>query len=391
MATSPKALITPDVLVWAREESGYTRLEVAQKIKVDLEKLVSWEQGDKQPSMSQLRKIANIYKRPIGIFFLSTPPDRTIKMHDFRRLSSGDMQGESPQLRLEIRRAYQRRETALDLFEEIEEPPPILDKEIDISDNPEQAAQTIRTWLKLTYAEQISWKNPYKAFNWWRSAIESLGILAFQISGVEVSEMRGFSIHERPLPIIAVNIKDRPRGRIFTMLHELVHILLHEGGICSLHETLLRSNQEQHMEAFCNSVAGAIIVPREYLELESVVTKHSSGPAWSDEELKTLSTRYQASRETILRRLLIIGKTSEDFYQQKREEFIGEYESLEKEQEDQNIVVQPFQKTINSVGTSYTRLLIDGYNRGAINASTLSEALGIRLKHLNKLEQAVFS
>ena len=56
----------------------------------------------------------------------------------------------------------------------------------------------------------------------------------FQSITVELASMRGFSITEFPLPVIVVNRKDMLKARVFTMLHEFVHLLLHIGGTCDL-------------------------------------------------------------------------------------------------------------------------------------------------------------
>ena len=63
MAKSVKALITPEVLKWARERR--IKLEIdyaAKKLKVDPERLEAWENGTEQPTIAQLKKIAKLYK-----------------------------------------------------------------------------------------------------------------------------------------------------------------------------------------------------------------------------------------------------------------------------------------------------------------------------------------
>jgi Zn-dependent peptidase ImmA (M78 family) len=42
-------------------------------------------------------------------------------------------------------------------------------------------------------------------------------------------------------------------GRIFTLLHELAHIALNDGGICDLDDNL-RRNASAQIEAYCNRV-----------------------------------------------------------------------------------------------------------------------------------------
>ncbi len=139
---------------------------------------------------------------------------------------------QSPQLRFEIRRAYERREVALELYENLEESPPGFEFRADIAQDPEALAEQIRDLLHITYEAQVAWRTPHEALKAWRSALEEIGVLTFQASGIDIAEMRGFSISDRPLPVIVINGKDGPRGRIFYLAHEFVHILLDNGGLC---------------------------------------------------------------------------------------------------------------------------------------------------------------
>ena len=84
--------------------------------------------------------------------------------------------------------------------------------------------------LGVNYEPGKQWRDDRKAYNGWRRAIEGTGVLVFQAVGVGVREMRGFSIAEETLPVIAVNRKDRVHGRIFSLLHEFIHLLLTNRG-----------------------------------------------------------------------------------------------------------------------------------------------------------------
>ena len=65
-----------------------------------------------------------------------------------------------------------------------------------------------------------------------------------------LDEMRGLCIFHDKIPIIILNGKDTPNGRIFSLFHELTHLLLAESAICG-----------DDVEIFCNSVAGEFLVP----------------------------------------------------------------------------------------------------------------------------------
>ncbi|MEA2063087.1 MAG: XRE family transcriptional regulator, partial [Gemmatimonadota bacterium] len=358
MAKSVKALVEPELLVWARKSSGYSLEVVAKRISVKPERLESWETGKDKPTIKQLRKIGNVYKRPIAVFYLPTPPKDFAPMKDFRRLSRQIAGIESPQLRLEIRRAHDRRGIALELYEELEGELPIFSVKASLSDNPEDLAVKIRSSLGISYDNQLKFRNDYDALNRWRTALENIGVLTFQTTRVETSEMRGFSISDPPFPIIVLNNKDAVRGRIFTMLHEFVHIMLRDGGICDLGEYGL-SPEKQRVEVFCNRVAGETLVPGNYLNQEDLVLKKIRGADWLDEEIVELADQYHVSREVILRRLLINGYTTNQFYKRKIKEYEKEYEVLEKKPRkggpEQHVLA------ISRSGKSFVRLVLNNY------------------------------
>src|SRR6185295_8631137 len=104
------------------------------------------------------------------------------------------------------------------------------------AEDPEEVAARARQYLDITLERQERWRDKYEAFNAWREMLEQKGVLVFQVTDVSVSEMRGFSISEMPLPAVAANIKDAVNGRIFTILHEFVHLMVREAGLCDLVE-----------------------------------------------------------------------------------------------------------------------------------------------------------
>ena len=133
----------------------------------------------------------------------------------------------------------------------------------------------------------------------------------FQVSNVKVPEMRGFSISEYPFPVIGLNGSDSPRGRIFTLIHELVHIIRQQGGICDLHEAEVEANEP--LESYCNQTAAETLVPVSALLHERPVVENEPNPAWTDEKLQYLANRFMLSQEVVLRRLLTLGRATSAF------------------------------------------------------------------------------
>jgi Zn-dependent peptidase ImmA (M78 family)/DNA-binding XRE family transcriptional regulator len=380
-----EALVEPSLLRWARESAGLDSELAAKKAGVKPERLGSWEAGERRPTIVQLRKLAHIYRRPIAVFYLPEPPADIPAPRDFRRLP-GEVAGvESPELRYEIRRAVTRREIALELLSEEGEEALEFPLRARLSDDPDDLASRVRDALGVDLRTQYTWRGTYDPFNGWRAAIEEQGVLVLQMVDVDPAEARGFSISEMPLPAVVANIKDAPRGRTFTLLHELTHVILRQGGLCDLDDLASRPVDRLNVEKFCNRVAGAVLIPRDALLSERTVRQHGRDPAWTDEELRSLAQQFGASREAVLRRLLDLGRTNEDYYRERREGFLVEYEEARRRREAG--FAPPHQIALASAGPAFSGLVLSSYAHGNITASDVSDYLGIRLKHLARIEQ----
>lgn len=372
------AFIKPELLAWAREEAGLTPEIAARRAGLTIEKLLACEQGDAQLTLNQLRALSNAYKRPLAFFYLPQPPPRSAALRDFRRLPEAERNA-TPALRLEIRRARYRRQIALRLYDELREAPPQFAVTTNLEANTHEVAREIRALLGITQQQQYEFSNEYEAYGQFREAVEAQGVLVFQTNGVKLSEMRGFSITDTPLPVVVVNNKDIPRGKIFTMFHELTHIMLRSGGLCNLSE-------QQDMEVFCNMVAGAALVPQEWLLNEREVRGRGPQADWPEAVIKTLSNRYKASREVIIRRLLIAGYATQDFYLRKREEYRRE---AEEHTQSGGFSPPPHIKTLNSAGRTFVELVLNSYRQEIITPNDASDYLHIRMKYMGNLEKAV--
>ena len=124
-------------------------------------------------------------------FYLPRPPAAEEPVQDFRRIHGQTVGRSSPDLLLAIRRCRERREIALDLYEQLDAEPASLDLTVSLRDDPEAVAGRIRALLDVRFEEQRSWQEQYEAFREWRTRIESGGALAFQATDVEITERAG--------------------------------------------------------------------------------------------------------------------------------------------------------------------------------------------------------
>lgn len=388
MTARVEALARPELLRWGRAAAGLEVEDAARKVGVKPERLATWEAGERRPTIGQLRRLANAYKRPIAVFYLPKVPPIPDPPKDFRRLPGQIAETESPSLRLEIRKATLRRKAALNLMALEGRQPPEFDFSLSHHAEPETAGQEVRSWIGVSLATQFQWKGPYDALNGWREAIERLGILVTQMEGVESEEASGFSLAGRPLPIIVANVKDFPRRRVFTFLHELVHILLRDGGLCDLDDVTDRDPTRLAVERFCNAVAGAALIPRDALLGSSVVSEHErSNMSWGASELKELAGQFAVSEEVVLRRLLDLDRTTPAIYRTKREELIRIYDEIRRT--PKKGFSAPHQIAVATAGPTLAHLVLDGYAEGRITGSDASDFLGVRLKHFPKIQERI--
>ena len=389
MPRSTEALVEPDILAWARSSAGLSVEEAASSLQTKPERVAAWEGGEEHPSMAQLRRMAATYKRLLSDFYLPTPPEDAPLPHDFRRLPGEVAFRYSKALRYQLRLARQRRDLALDLATELDTEIPILSGRLRVNDDPEGIGTELRRLLGVTLETQRTWRDARTSYNAWRAAIERAGILVFQATGIAPGEMLGFSLPDRPLPVIGVNRKLHPNGRTFTLLHESVHVFLGQSSICDIEEGQLRPPEEQRTEVFCNAVAAAALVPRDALLSEGLVAAHPARPRdWSDDELGSLSRVFGVSNEVILRRLLTAGRTTQAFYATKRA-FWGSLIDSRAAPVDADTEYRRNmpQEVVSDLGRPFTRLVVDSYLNSYTSLADVSRHLGLRAQQVAKVRE----
>jgi len=382
---SLEGIVNPDLLIWAREASHLNRMEAAAHLgrSVTEAKLQAWEEGKAFPTITQLRKVARLYKRSIGVFFLRERPRVTPAPRDFRRVELSYQHTMSPALANGIRLAESKREAALDIYAQQDEEPPAFGIVADPAGAPEQIAQTMLAQLRVSMEDRRGWASEYDALNAWKVAVEALGVLVMQVSRVSVSEMRGCSLALFPLPVIILNASDKPLGRIFSLLHELTHLARAESGLCDVLEEADRTDDQQRVEIYCNHVAGAILVPMRELLAQPLVANTPERREWNTDEMLALRQIFWASRESILRRLLIAGRATQQFYQAERAR-IREMFAADEGASSGGFVAFP-RRVVLTNGRFLTGLAVGAYDANVITGTELSRILGTKLDHLPKI------
>lgn len=388
MAT-PRINVEPRVMEWARLSAGLDQESAAKKIGVSAATLQSWESGDADPTITQLRKAGKAYGRPLAVLLLTTPPSERgfDAISDFRTSSSQPVSPSSALLS-EFRRALDQRDVLLDLYrispDSLTVPVPL--PALTATTSTEEGSDVLRSFIGVELQDQLRAREQ-GALNLWRAAVEDKGILVIHTSGVDPSEMHGFSISEWPFPIIAINGADQPKRRLFTLLHEIAHLAMNLGGVCDLHD------QQADVERICNQLAAGILLPRKVLFDDALIRARSTEYEWTLSDLSEISRKYGCSSEAALLRLVSIGRATWSLYWDRKEELEEAY-AYTREQTRQRSRESPggpsyYVVKVRDLGHGYTSSVIDAYRNDRISTLDVVDYLGIRYSQLASMEAVV--
>ena len=361
---SPEALVEPGLLRWARETAHLDVVSAAKKLDVTPDRVTEWEDGTSRPSVVQLDKISDVYHRPIGMLYLRRPPTEPAAPADFRKKSTGTI---SPELALQLRGARERRKIALELAEVRPAP---FDLRASLEEEPEDIARRARHALGITLATQ----QDLTSLNRWKDTIERADVLVFETLGVKSTETRGFAIYEPTLPVIVLNGAESDTGRLFTLGHELAHLMLGTTGLCG-HEATPTGT-----EKFCDRVSGALLMPRDLLLAEF----RRTAPDPLRRALTKLHRTFAVSEEAALLRLRDLGAVKPEV----AAPIIEEFERLlagRKEAREDSTKIPYFRRLLKRHGTRFTREVVGALERNSITFLDASKYLGASTEHVQKL------
>lgn len=389
MAPRIFATVKPEILEWARASAGFSLDAVATSLKLNVEVLTLWEQGEGYPSIPQLRLLANLYKRPLAVFYLQEVPRKFQVLSDLRRGRPGEDIAFSPALTQEIRAAQQRRSLAQELASDLGEQIEPFRFRIG-TDSPDEAGEAIRQFLGLRVDTILQFgREPTGrvAFNTWRSAIEEAGVLVFQSSKMPQTEASGFALAYDEMPVVVVNRKDVPQRRVFSLLHEFVHVALRESGVSDLRLDRDQAIENGDVEMRCNSIAAAALMPLDAVNVEYQGAISDEGRL-TDVAISRIARRFGVSRPALLLRLVRLGRATWDFYFEKDAQYKAEFERERANQKPQPDMKRNIpQESLSDLGRPFIGLVLDNFHQRNITLGDVAGYLGVRVKHIETIER----
>ena len=387
----PKSIlfpIEPTILKYARKYSGYSIDEVSKKTKILEEKLQSYEEQRMEIPISQIEKLANLYKRPFAFFLLSKIPEGIVLPKDFRIVFSQNYKHEfSPKFYLAVRRARYVQSVLKDLSE-IK-----LDyklSSVSLSSEIEPLSYSFRKFIGIDLEKQKKWKNSSEALRNWKNSLEEKNIFIMQsnLSKDNISAL--CLIDEKPF-IIILNSNEHEHRRIFSLFHEVGHILLRKSGVCNPDDLSRNSYEYIKIEKFCNQFAASLLLPSKEFSNDSSIVNLINYPisSWNEDVLKKISNKYKVSKEVILRRLSTLGYISEKDYEKWREKSQKEAEEF-KLPEKKEFRIPQYIKCLSQNGRAITSFILTQYHSNKITFDAAAEILNIAPKHIPTLEMKVW-
>jgi Zn-dependent peptidase ImmA (M78 family) len=371
-------LVNNEVLVWARETLAMSRKNAADKSGISVSRLVQLEEGTKQPTLDELKKLSRSYKRTIATLLLTEPPKEKPLPVDRRTVDSKELNIFHEKTIMAIRRARALVVSLIELKQEAGITIPRFQYKASLQDNSKLIAVNLRKEWNLNDIRQF--KNINNALDAYIEKIESLGIAVFQLSLTQ-DKLRGFSIVDDFIPIIAIKRGGEPStAKIFTLFHELGHILLNESGICDLSE-----NSSLQIEQWCNAFAAEMLIPTNEILQMSIVVDHKlkNEKIWSRKDLVELANYFHVGPLAILRSLLENNLTTPTFYKEKHQLWNKPAFGRSKTHEGRN----PAKETVKEKGRTYISLAFSAFDQNRIDLKDLSDFLGVKLSYIPKTRQ----
>lgn len=387
-----KAIITPNILRWARETSKMSVGEVALKTKVKEDKIKLWEKGEDFPSIKQLEKLSKLYRRPIGIFYLPEPPTDFQTLRDFRKnISSTEY---STALTFIIRDIQSKQAWFSDFLKEEGENQLDFIGKFSSNISVEKIALEIKETLNIGSIEKHQ-----DILKYWIEKIEFKRIFVSLSSNIhshlkiDVNEVKGFAISDKYAPFIFVNSADGKNSQLFTLIHELTHLWINASGVSSFNIIDFRDSTELNkfdpIEVFCNKVTAEILMPK-----SSIVNISKGYKNFTSSIVEKMAKNLRVSSFALSVRLLnlkIISVTQFNHFTKVYKEKYEEYLEVQANKQKGNGGPSYYLLKIRKNSRAFTSYIYSYYKSGKITANEANKLLDIKVSNFKKLEKYLYA
>ena len=305
--------ITPSVLRWAIDQSGYSREELANRLGISPAELRDWEKGDSSPGLTEFRHLAGQLHRQAAFFFLDSPPVQKDVRVQLRR-PPGSKRTELNAVERRYVREIRRYQRALEWILEELDTAKIDFPVLAISGEPANAARDLRSRLQIDTARQAGWHSTSESFRAWRSAVESLGVFVFVLP-LGGDAVRGFSVWSDRAPVVVLNSAWDVAARIYTLFHEIGHLLTRTDSACLAYYTGVARSKDLLLERWCERFAAEVLIPRD--DVRGLLSKRVGWKQGTKSDLAVagkVARHYNVSLSASVLALIGVGAADQSLY-----------------------------------------------------------------------------
>lgn len=342
-----------------RSVKGLSQKKIATASKLSRIAYSNIESGKADPRVRNLQKIADVLN--VGIQELMAPLPQLASLR-FRSRNTLTTRDKNKREQIAINSAFWLRD-----FNELEES--LKDKRTytlkDISKeqkDPKSMAEIARSALGL---------GPDEAIVDICGLLESKAGIKLHFIVSDLNKFNGLSLFdEKGCPAIGVNVSDTisTERQIFTVAHELGHLLLHKNSYKN-EEIMEKDEQETQADEF----ASYFLIPQEAFRKS---WDENKGLHWVDNILHTKRV-YKVSFRTILRRLIEEGRVDKSIYHR----FDGAYKIKFKKDLKNNREPNPLDK-IDFLEDRLSLLVRKAFENEKITFSRAAEILKIDIENM---------
>jgi Zn-dependent peptidase ImmA (M78 family) len=315
-----------------------------------------------QTTVSNLRKLGEYLKLPVSTFFMDEAPPFPVLPKDHRKAVTKF----SKNTINAIRQGYWYQDLIKEHMYEFSNK---FEVRFSTKENPTYAGQQISSLIEFEKLRTSASDADILLRNL-RYTLEDYNIYIFKYD-FPTDETRGFSMSGDPT-VIVISKSARSAGRIFTVFHELAHILLNKPGISE--PVGIKEEDQNKIETWCDKFAAAIVIPEDYIKDIDLVDEEDIGPAIND-----IATELSVSKHSIAFTLLRNNKIEYNQYY----EFINR--PFRRISDEERKPIPQRHIIISNKGKKFTNMILEVYSDSGISDYEACSILDTNPKTLMEL------
>jgi Zn-dependent peptidase ImmA (M78 family)/transcriptional regulator with XRE-family HTH domain len=365
--------VTPAVIKWARVRAGVTVEEASKTFK----RIEAWEDGQSLPTYPQLEQLAEAFKVPVAVFFFPEPPEMPSISQTFRTLPEAQLDQIPSRIQLLLRKAKALQLNLMELTGARNFSERLITRDLAFTSDMTLAemTRTVRDYLGVSLEDQKELSDDEAALKRWRQAFFDAGIYVFK-DAFRVEDYSGFCLYDDIFPIIYVNNSAAKTRQIFTLFHELAHLLFHTSGIDTANSEYIPrlKGEARKIEILCNRFAAEFLLPEDAF---ATAARHFPPTGATAERI---AATFHVSREMIFRRFLDRRLIDQETYAAAAERWAEQHQAG-------GSGGDYYWTKLSYLGRDYVALALSQYRQNRISESQLADYLDTKPKNLVSLEQ----